>query len=242
MIWFTGDTHRDIDAHKLNTFNWPEQKHLTKDDYLIVLGDFGCVWNGGETDLWWQKWHNAKPYTTLFVPGNHENYDLLRQYPEEEWNGGIVRRIQPSVLMLERGHVFEIDGKHIFAMGGAQSHDAEYRKLGVTMWEQELPSQEEYSCAIKAINRVDNKVDLIISHCAPGQIEDKILSRRVPIRDELTAFLESLSHTVDYDLWLFGHYHCNAMIDEKHICLYDCISSLDRIIARRNELMPECQE
>lgn len=173
------------------------------------------------------------------MPGNHENYDLLREYPEEEWHGGIIRRIQPNVLMLERGYVFEIGGKRIFAMGGAQSHDAQFRTWGVSMWKQELPSQEEYDRAIQEINRVDNKVDLIISHCAPGQIEDKILSRRVPIRDELTAFLESVSHTVDYDLWLFGHYHCNTMVDAKHICLYDCIASLDKIIARRNELLSQ---
>ena len=31
--------------------------------------------------------------------------------------------IRPSVLMLERGEIFEIDGKSCFAFGGARSHD-----------------------------------------------------------------------------------------------------------------------
>lgn len=238
MIYFTGDTHREIDVHKLNTTNWPEQMNLTKDDYLIILGDFGCVWDGGKSDLWWQKWHNDKPYTTLFVPGNHENYDLLCQYPAEEWHGGIVRRIQPSVLMLERGYIFEIGGKTIFAMGGAQSHDKEYRVMGETMWADEMPNDGEYEVALGNLELCGNKVDLILTHCAPYKIEDKIFSRSIaPQSDALTRFLQSVDDDTEYDLWLFGHYHIDTMIDEKHICLYDCVASLDEIVARRDELL-----
>lgn len=43
MIWVTGDTHRDW-VHRLNMESFPEQKEMTKDDYVIVLGDFG-IWN-----------------------------------------------------------------------------------------------------------------------------------------------------------------------------------------------------
>ena len=64
-----------------------------------------------------------RPFTTLFAAGNHENYDALRAYPLEDWHGGKIRRIRPSVLLLERGQVFDVGGKRIFAMGGASSHD-----------------------------------------------------------------------------------------------------------------------
>lgn len=243
MIYFTGDTHQGIDAHKLSACNWPEQKKLTKDDYLIILGDFGCVWDGSKNDLWWQEWHNDKPYTTLFVPGNHENYDLLRQYPAEEWHGGIVRRIQPTVLMLERGYVFEIGGKTIFTMGGAQSHDKEYRVMGKTMWADEMPNDGEYEVALGNLELCRNKVDLILTHCAPCEIEDKIFNRKIPQSDALTRFLQTVDDDTDYDLWLFGHYHLDALIDEKHLCLYQTVASLDSILARRDALMDEqCPE
>ena len=239
MIWFTGDTHREIDVRKLNAHQWPEQKKLTKDDYLIVLGDFGCVWDGGGGDAYWQKWHNNKPYTTLFVPGNHENYDLLRQYPTEVWNGGIVRRIMPSVLMLERGYVFDIDDKKIFAMGGAQSHDMEYRIPGRSWWADELPNDGEYEVARGNLELAGNKVDLIISHCAPAKIEKEIFSRSIsPSHSRLSRFFQhEVADVADYDLWLFGHYHIDSLIDEKHICLYHTVASLDSILARRNELL-----
>ena len=47
-IFVTGDTHGDYDIAKLNTHNFPVQRELTKEDYLIIAGDFGCVWYGGK--------------------------------------------------------------------------------------------------------------------------------------------------------------------------------------------------
>ena len=111
MIFITGDLHGEFDIHKLNTTSFPVQSDLTKDDYVIVCGDFGLVWRdkNDKTDLYWQRWLNNKPFTTLFIDGNHENHDLLQQYPVTEWNGGKVHQIQPSIFHLMRGQVFEIE-------------------------------------------------------------------------------------------------------------------------------------
>lgn len=38
--------------------------------------------------MWWRSWLNDRPFTTLFVDGNHENFDLLNAYPVENWHGG----------------------------------------------------------------------------------------------------------------------------------------------------------
>lgn len=46
MVYITGDTHGEIDVHKLTKKNFPIQKQMTKDDSLIICGDFGCVWDG----------------------------------------------------------------------------------------------------------------------------------------------------------------------------------------------------
>lgn len=105
------------------------------------------------------------------------------------------------------------------------------------MWADEMPNDGEYEVALGNLELCGNKVDLILSHCAPCRIEDRILSRYQPMWDRLTSFLQDVSYTTGYDLWLFGHYHIDAMIDEKHICLYDCVASLDEIVARRDELI-----
>lgn len=46
-LFVTGDTHGDYDIAKLNTHNFSTQEELSKDDYFIIAGDFGCVWLGG---------------------------------------------------------------------------------------------------------------------------------------------------------------------------------------------------
>ena len=39
MIYITGDCHNNFE--RFNTRNFPEQKEMTKDDYVIICGDFG---------------------------------------------------------------------------------------------------------------------------------------------------------------------------------------------------------
>ena len=163
-IFVTGDTHGanrfgtwDINGYKtrFSKESFPEQKTLTKDDYVIICGDFGGVWLSNRTayeepesekkDLDWLENRN---FTTLFVPGNHENYDRLtgckdekllnswsyknmpdeekdklrKGYPKKRWHGGTVRQIRPSILMLDHG-VFDIAGNPVLCVGGASSHD-----------------------------------------------------------------------------------------------------------------------
>lgn len=190
MIYITGDCHQDFERFNLDVF--PEQKEMTKDDCVIICGDFGGVWNRNEESSREAKlmdWLENRPFTTLFVDGNHENFDRLYAYPVEKWHGGKVHKIRPSVIHLMRGQVFEIDGKSIFAFGGASSHDIAggilepddpdfkkkkkkldqgwypYRVNHVSWWKQELPSEEEMQEGIENLAAHDNKVDFIVTHC-----------------------------------------------------------------------------
>ena len=96
---------------------------MTKDDYVIICGDFGGVWNRFEENKYekhWMDWLEKHPFTTLFCEGNHENFDRLYNYPVEKWNGGNVHKIRPSVIHLMRGQVFQLCGKKFFVFGGAK--------------------------------------------------------------------------------------------------------------------------
>ena len=90
-IFITGDTHGDFSRLLPAAFH--EQRDLTKDDCLIICGDFGGVWDGNDTEQRWLDWLEARSFTTLFVSGNHENYDMIGEYPLEEWHGGKARHI-----------------------------------------------------------------------------------------------------------------------------------------------------
>lgn len=168
MIFITGDCHGNFE--RFNPSIFPEQKEMTKEDYVIICGDFGGVWHKDEEspeETMVLDWLDSRPFTTLFVCGNHENFDRLYQYPVEDWHGGKVHKIRDSVLHLMRGQVFEIEEKKIFSFGGASSHDIqggvlepddpEFEKKYATLsrgylplrinhwswWKQELPSEEE---------------------------------------------------------------------------------------------------
>ena len=41
-IWITGDCHSDFHRFSIDVF--PEQKEMTKEDVVIICGDFGGVW------------------------------------------------------------------------------------------------------------------------------------------------------------------------------------------------------
>ncbi len=224
-IFITGDIHGDIDWGKLNTKRFPEQKSLTKDDYLIVAGDFGVIWGQDKTEKYMLKVYGSRNFTTLFVDGNHENHDALDAYPVEMWNGGKIHRVTDSVIHLMRGQIYEIDGRSFFTMGGAASSDVEYRTEGKSWWAREMPSDEEYEEAERNLKAHGYKVDYVITHCAPENIlyyKDMDLLRSP---NRLTKFLSTLMTDLEYKDWYFGHYHMDKDYGKLH-CIYSKIELL----------------
>ncbi len=47
MIYLTGDTHGRVE--RLNVTKFPESHYMTKNDYVVILGDFGLIWSQKET-------------------------------------------------------------------------------------------------------------------------------------------------------------------------------------------------
>jgi hypothetical protein len=140
MIYLTGDTHGGIDSSKLNSKSFSDHKYLHKSDFLIILGDFGYIWNNDKSLEYWLKWFSKKEWTTLFIDGNHENFELLNGFKTEYWNGGVIHRITDSIIHLMRGQIYNIDNNYFYTFGGAHSVDYQYRKPGVSWWEDEMPS------------------------------------------------------------------------------------------------------
>lgn len=247
MIYITGDTHGDF--HRFSTSNFPQQKQMDRNDYVIITGDFGGIWAGDSKEKYWLDWLEEKPFTTLFVDGNHENFDRINAFPVQQWKGGNVHYVRPHVLHLMRGQVFEIDGTSFFTMGGAASHDIQdgildpaspdfereywfkrrthqiFRVKGVSWWPEELPSEDEYKEAAANLEKANWKVDCILTHCAPSSILQDLGRDYSP--DCLTDFLQVVKKQCEFKTWFFGHYHRDCLLcDDRFVVQWEQITEL----------------
>lgn len=252
MIYLTGDCHGDF-----SRFSRKQRMRLpfeiTEKDYVILCGDMGLLWAHDGEFTYNKKWLSALPFTILWVQGNHENYDMIAEYPVCMWHGGKVRHIvQDKIILLERGQIFEIEGKSFFTFGGASTHDIQggildrsspmyarerwranksglpYRVRGISWWEQELPSVEEMQEGRANLSEAGYAVDYVITHCLSGHMQERlehVLSARRN-KDILTDYFDELETKLRYQHWYCGHYHENIRLDERHTVLYDDIISL----------------
>ena len=263
MIFVTGDTHGRNDIDKLSMKNFPIQKNMTRNDYVIIDGDFGGIFYGRDyvnkllkksglskkdfslfeltlmdKDSATLSFYETKNFTTLFVDGNHENFEDLNKYPIEYWNGGKVHKIRDSVYHLMRGQVYTIDGKKIFVMGGGTSIDKHLRVEGESWWKEEMPSMEEYNEALDNLEKHNYEVDYVLTHSAPTNILYSI--NPYYQSDALNNFLYSLvrkslfeakeknekNNVLKYKHWYIGHYHIDKKIDDKHTVLFNDVVEL----------------
>ena len=113
-VYVTGDIHGGLDMQKLR--DWELGDSLTSDDYLIVAGDFGFPWDFSAEECTDIAWLESRPYTALFVDGNHERFDHWAERPMELWHGGLTQRLSDAspIRRLTRGEVFELDGSTVF--------------------------------------------------------------------------------------------------------------------------------
>ena len=245
-VWITGDTHGDW-INRLNVDSFPEQKEMTKDDYIIICGDFG-IWDNSKREKYNLNWLDDKPFTTLFVSGNHDNYDILDGLEVSEWHGGLVNHIRPSIIHLMRGQVFTIEDKTFFTFGGASSHDISdgilepddpdfkekirqldknpyslYRINHISWWQRELPSEYEMKTGLDNLKKQNNKVDYIITH-SPSTSELYLMGGKGLYQsDILTNYLEEVKANTEYKRHFFGHMHWDKAINDKDVCLYEQI-------------------
>lgn len=214
MIYITGDMHGDINRFKSRAI-----RRLKRQDYLIICGDFGFVWQGGKVEQKQLTWIGKRRFTTLFIDGVHENRQLLAAYPREEMFGGTVRRLGQRLYWLERGQVFTVDGKRIFAMGGGESEQsADADMLGVS-WPEDLPTTQEIIQAAKRLADIDYTVDYVVTYEAATTIKNAMNIRQNTI-NPLNTFLDRVMRSCTYNKWFYGCYHIDRKLSNTHRAVF----------------------
>lgn len=236
-VYITGDKHARF--NKLLSFI--EIMELTESDTVIVLGDMGLYWRKDKRDSdafikFYEENYKANLY---WLPGNHENYDLIKELPKEIKNNNaheeVFRVCSPHIKMLERGYYFEIEGKWFFAMGGANSIDKEQRIIFEKnegckcWWEEENITQEDLTVAACNFMVSGQTCDYVLTHAAPISVVNEFQyelctlkgmdENKIDRTSELR--LEELKNALIFDKWYFGHYHIDKKLNSQFTCVYN---------------------
>lgn len=249
MIYVTGDLHGAEEIWKLQKPAFSEGRTLTKEDFVIILGDFGLVWHAprkGASEAWslnppedrpteqeefWLGFLSEQPWTTLFLDGNHENFDRLLARSLQKFHGGKAAKIHDSVWYLRRGEVFDLCGKKCFVMGGAASIDKQWRTPGISWWPQEVPTQADLRNAQENLARHNDTVDLVLTHTCPLSIKEQLpmhghsgnVAEKLDFYDPTEGMLEGLAAHLSFEKWYFAHFHIDKEVTDKFVSVYDKI-------------------
>jgi len=234
-VFVCGDTHGSFDIAKLSTKLWPEQKKLCKEDFLIILGDYGGFWANEITkeEEYWLGWLTAKNCTVCFVDGNHECFNVINNFPEVRFCEGKVglayQDDNGSIFHLKRGEIYNFENKKVLVMGGAESVDKGHRLINISWWPEEIPNYAEIDNLNKNLNLHNNKVDFILTHTAPrsviipmGLIDSKDISMfGAKQHDPTTEILQQVLEIVQFKEWHMGHFHKVVSYKDKFFCHYN---------------------
>ena len=220
MIAVTGDTHGLPDR-----FDDPRLRRLKKGDSLIICGDFGYFWDGGKREQRVLEKLQKKKYQILFLDGCHENYDRLREFPTEEWNGGLVGRAAENILHLRRGQVYQLGGTSFFTFGGGESRDKQmYADMG-KWWPEEMPTLAEMAQGVQNLDAHGMKVDYVLTH-SPAPRMNLLHGEFYREKTELEMYFERLAKKVQFRRWYFASLHIDRHVTEHYWSLFREIAVL----------------
>lgn len=231
MIYLTGDTHGNFKR----IINFCNERKTTKDDLMIILGDAGLNYFLNEKDEWCKNEIQKLPIRFLCVHGNHEERPfLISSYKGKEFASGIVyyEPKYPDILFAKDGEVYNLDGKSCLVLGGAYSVDKYYRlAMGYHYFASEIPAQEMKEEIINNINKLNWKVDIVLSHTVPQKYEptEWFISNidQSTVDKSVEIFLDEIENKLDYTAWYAGHYHGEKSIDKLRI-MFENYIDLDK--------------
>jgi len=219
-----GDVHGEMDFHKV----YREAGH--ENDRLLQVGDFGLVFNVMQTRAELDRLKDMQNHwkEVFLVDGNHENFTRLNRFPLQTRYGGKVRQLAPNVFWMQRGEVFDFDGQTVWAMGGADSVDKHWRTKDHDWWAEELPTWDEMNYGMDNLEKVDWKVDYVLSHTCPNKVKHMMMQymRLKPNDVHLEKYFDEVVEKLDFYKWYFGHFHVDVTLGNQFVGLFNYLVEL----------------
>lgn len=167
-----GDVHGQYDRYV---------KIARKRDFTVQIGDLGFKYGCLE---------NLDPSCHKIVAGNHDQYDIIGNYPHYLGDYGNCR----------------LGGVDFFFYRGAYSIDRQYRTIGIDWWEQEQVKIDEFMKARELYR--ETKPEIVITHDCPESIAMMLLEPGQNIYQNMTGWaLQELFNIHQPKIWRFAHWH-----------------------------------
>lgn len=235
QFFITGDTHGTA-----GRFIGAEIAQM-KDVGIIILGDSGCNFyksKARQHDMKSQL--NSLGCTFYMVRGNHEdrpeNIKGMEILYDEDICGEVFFQPEyPAVRYLMDGNVYSFNGHRTLVVGGAYSVDKWYRLRNHWTWyPEEQLTEEEMAKILQDV--AGQSFDFVLTHTCPLKWEptDLFLSGidQSMVDKSMEKWFNTLKDSINWDIWLFGHYH-EDRIERPHVeMFYHSIENIENIWKR----------
>ena len=192
-----------------------------KPSIILQTGDFGYWPSMDKHSLS----HIKLPRGTklYWADGNHEDHWRLNEVKHDKKG---LAEVAKNIFHVKRGSVINLNGYKIMFVGGAESFDKHLRKIGYDWFPEESISNKD----METIMAYDGKVDIVVSHTAPGFVADEMNVRfwTDAHRTSTETALEQVFEKFRPIQWFYGHFHIRKM---KVIqgCRFDCLNMIDYV-------------
>ena len=237
MNWYiTGDKHGNF-ADLISIYY---EILENPDNAIIVLGDAGINYYLNKKDDKIKESLNSFGCQWYFVYGNHEarpcNVHNMEFTYDLNVDGDVYYEpAYPHLHYFKDFGIYNIDGLRVAVIGGAYSVDKYYRLEHRFQWfvDEELTDEEMDRCAALMKGQ---RFDLVLTHTCPLAYEprDLFLSfiDQSTVSKRMEKSLDKIKDSVDWNIWLFGHFHADR-IEAPHVeQYYHDIEELDKIVER----------
>lgn len=235
QFFVTGDIHGDT-----RRIVHSEIAHM-KDVSIIILGDSGCNFYKSKARQHEIKFAlNELGCTFYMVRGNHEdrpqNIEGMEIIYDEDICGDVFYEPEyPAIRYLFDGGIYSFNGHKTLVVGGAYSVDKWYRLRNHWTWypSEQLTEEEmnEILCQVEG-----QSFDFVFTHTCPLAWEprDLFLSMidQSSVDKSMEEWFNTLKESINWDMWLFGHYH-DDRIERPHVeMFYEKIENIESIWSR----------
>lgn len=253
MIVCTGDVHGKV-IERFSFKRNPGLRQLQSGDIVFQLGDFGQPF--GPTTYkeaeYVFKFLDEKPWITIIIGGNHDDYDYWQSCPQVELFGGKARQAtfhgkNFSVFFVDEITILNINNYNILCIPCAESHDVNillnpneigfkrkqailrkqhqwFRVVGRSWWPQEKMDVQKNAEFME--HHMNGHFDFILTHDAPALINSWFKRPENPARIVSTAgqlFLEELRKNLDFDAWIHSHFHFDHTWPDRYDNRLHCV-------------------